>query len=145
MGLFKKYFTCVMAFFMPFTYVIFCQFNFITSPVLFIKNNKLWNERKKDFSIYDCFSGSHYAKGNHVFRHNCVFRRTYIYINNPCWQVVELDFFVQMLHSSLRYSGRLLDVLFLLLAVIWSELHKKPTRKDRVTETSTWKKTDLLP
>ena len=35
--------------------------------------------------------------------------------------------------------GSFLDVLFLLLAVILSELHEKPKRKDWVTEKSTYK------
>ena len=33
----------------PFTCARLCQFYSLTSPVLFIKNNKLWNERKVDF------------------------------------------------------------------------------------------------
>ena len=41
--------TCLTAFFIPLTYVIFCQFYSITSPVLFTKN-KLWNDRKQGFS-----------------------------------------------------------------------------------------------
>ena len=49
MGLFKKYVTCIMAFRIQFTNVIFCQFYSITSPVVFIKDNKLWNKRKDNF------------------------------------------------------------------------------------------------
>ena len=37
MGLFKKYVTCIMAFFTPFNSVIFCQFYFNAFPVSFIK------------------------------------------------------------------------------------------------------------
>ena len=37
MGLFKKY------------VITLREFYFITSPVLFTKNNKLWNHRKEDF------------------------------------------------------------------------------------------------
>ena len=49
MSLLKKYVTCIMAFCIPFTSVTFCQFYSITSPVLFNKNNKLWNKRKENF------------------------------------------------------------------------------------------------
>ena len=49
MGRFKKYLTCIMTFFFPFTCVSFSQFYSITFPVLFTKNSKLWNKRKEDF------------------------------------------------------------------------------------------------
>ena len=52
MGLYVKYVTCTMTFFTPFTFVKLCQFYSITSPVLFTKNKKLWNERKEDFFAY---------------------------------------------------------------------------------------------
>ena len=45
----KKYVTCIMTFFIPFTSVSHCQFNSVTFPVLFTENNKLWNERKEYF------------------------------------------------------------------------------------------------
>ena len=45
--------------------------------------------------------------------------------------------FVQILCSYLKYTERLLDVFLLLLAVILSELHEHPRRKDRFTEKST--------
>ena len=48
MGLFKKYVTCTMTFFTPFTFVKPCQFYSSTSPILFTKNDKLWNERKEN-------------------------------------------------------------------------------------------------
>ena len=44
-----------------------------------------------------------------------------------------------MLYSYLKCTDRLLDVLFLLLAVILSELHENSRWKDWVTEKSTWK------
>ena len=51
MGSFKKYVTCIMAFFIPFhsTCITLCQFYYIASPVLLTKNKKLWNERKEEF------------------------------------------------------------------------------------------------
>ena len=45
---FKKYHTCIAAFFIPFTFFKLCQFYSITSPVLFTKNEKLWNKSKED-------------------------------------------------------------------------------------------------
>ena len=45
--------------------------------------------------------------------------------------------FVQMLYSYLRYTDRLLDEFFLLVAVILSNHHENPRRKDLVTEKST--------
>ena len=41
---------------------------------------------------------------------------------------------MQILYSYLKYIYRLLDEFFLLLAVIFSECHEKPRRKDRVSE-----------
>ena len=43
--LIKKYVTCVMAF----TCVTRCQFYCIISPILFTKNNKLWNDKSENF------------------------------------------------------------------------------------------------
>ena len=45
----KKYVTCIVTFFIPFTSASHCQFNSVTFPVLFPKNNKLFNERKEYF------------------------------------------------------------------------------------------------
>ena len=49
MGSFKKYVTCIIAFFIPFISVTLRQFYSFSSPVLFTKNTKLWTERKEDF------------------------------------------------------------------------------------------------
>ena len=53
----NQHVTCIMPFFIPFTCVALRQFYCIPSPVLFRKNKKLWNEKKKVF-IYGCFSVS---------------------------------------------------------------------------------------
>ena len=68
--LFKKYDTCTMAFFVPLTCVTRSQFYYITSLVLFTKNNKLWNERKEDFFVYMAASAYHISREveNRVFR-----------------------------------------------------------------------------
>ena len=75
MGLFKRYVTCIIVFFTPFTFVKLCKFYSITSPVFFTKNKKLQNERKEDFlhmywtvSAYRVISDE---VENHIFRrHN---------------------------------------------------------------------------
>ena len=46
---------------------------------------------------------------------------------------------MEIWYSYLRYTDRLLDVFFLLLIVVLSELHENPRRKDCVTENSTKK------
>ena len=49
-------------------------------------------------------------------------------INNVCiYKVVDINSFVQIL--CIRYPDRLLDVSFLLLAVILLEFHENPRRK----------------
>ena len=48
---FKKYVTCVMAFFMPLTCVTRSQFTLSPSLCYSLKKNKLWNERKEIFYI----------------------------------------------------------------------------------------------
>ena len=61
-----------MAFFIPFTCIALSQFYSITSPVLFTKNNKIWNEKKEDF-LYIATSGYHVISKemeNRVFRHH---------------------------------------------------------------------------
>ena len=46
---FKKDVTCLMTFFTQTPFAKLRQFHSITYPVLFIKNKKLWDERKEDF------------------------------------------------------------------------------------------------
>ena len=76
---------------------------------------------------------------------NCIFRQiefldTHVCINNPHWQrsgviIVFYKYFIVVL-GTLR--GSFLDLLFLLLAVMLSELYEKPRRsKDSVTGKST--------
>ena len=63
-GVIQKVGTCIMPFFIPLTCIRLCQFYSITSLVLFIKNYKLWNERKDVFWTSGCFSLSRYIKGS---------------------------------------------------------------------------------
>ena len=61
---------------------------------------------------------------------------TDVFINSPHWQssgiLIFLCKYYIVISDTLVYS--FLDALFLLLAVILSELHEKPRRKDWVTE-----------
>ena len=62
---FKKYVTCIMAFFTPFNYLSrFVDFT-LTLPLCYSLNftKKLYNERKENFFVYGCFSLSRYIKG----------------------------------------------------------------------------------
>ena len=78
---------------------------------------------------------------NLFFRHNWFFRHTRLYKQLTLTKWWNYNINVQIWYSYFRHTGRLsfLDVLFLLVAVILSELHEKPRRKDWVTEKSTQK------
>ena len=71
---------------------------------------------------------------NCFFRHNSVFRHTCLRNQPKLTKKWYYIYFVQILYSHLRYTDRLLNFFFLLLAVILSELHKNSRRKDWVTE-----------
>ena len=68
------------------------------------------------------------------------FLEAHVCINNPHWQLRGIviflcKYFIVILDTA---RGSLLDVLFLLLAIILSELYEKPRRnKDSVTDKST--------
>ena len=80
--LIKKYVTCVMAF----TCVTRCQFYCIISPILFTKNNKLWNDKSENFlriwllCVYGFYASEHHVLlrkvENRIFRQNRIFRHT---------------------------------------------------------------------
>ena len=109
----------------------------IISLVLFTKNDKLWNERIQQFLyIWLLQRITLYQKKiveteveNFIFRHNRIFRHTCIYKQPILTKQWNYNIFVQILYSYLRYTARLLDVFFLLLTVIFSELHENPRRK----------------
>ena len=125
--------------FIPLTCVTLSQFYFITSLVLFIKNNKLENEKKKLFCIYGCLSAISKEVENRIFRHNFIFRHTCMYKQPRLTKYWIYNNFEQMFYSYLRYIDILLDVFFLFLAVILSEIHENPWGTEWVTEKSTWK------
>ena len=115
---------CIMAFFIPLTQVKFRQFCPFTSTVLFTKSNKLQNERKEDFLyiwLLQWITLCQKEVENCIFRHNRIFRLTFMYKQPKLTRKWNYNIFVQILHSSVRYT----DELFLLLTVILSELHEK--------------------
>ena len=68
---------------------------------------------------------------------------THVFLNNPHWQRSEIIILLWEYYIVISNTlvGCLLDVLFLLLAIILSELHEKPRKnKDWVTEKSTFLK-----
>ena len=132
METFKKYVTCIMAFFISFTFVTLCQIHTFTSSVLFSKNKKLWNERKEDFLyIWLLQRITLNQKRQKISSQTQSQFQTHMYIYTLILTKQQnYDIFVQILHSYLRYTDRLLDLFFLLLAEILSELHEKPRRKD---------------
>ena len=77
---------------------------------------------------------------NHIYRQ--LNFQTHVCINNPHWQsrwIIKCicKYYIVTLHILV---GSFLEVLFLLLILISSELHEKPIRnKDRATEKSTSK------
>ena len=85
---------------------------------------------KKIFCIYGCFSASCCIKGgrNHIFRHNWIFRYMFTY-ENPLWQSSGITIFLCRYYIVIfdTLVSSFMDVLFLLLAVIFSELHEKPS------------------
>ena len=72
---------------------------------------------------------------NHIFK-PIKFLDTSAFINNPHWQSSGILIFLckYSIVISDTLVGSFLDVHFLLLAVILSEPHQKPRRKDWVTE-----------
>ena len=141
MGPFKKYVTCIMAFFTPFNFVKLCQFYCTTSPVSFTKLPQETIEWEgKIFFPYMAASAYHVISTkveNHIFKHDWIFRHAFL--NNPLWQCSGILIFLCKYYIVVSDTliGSSLDVLFLLLDVILSELIEKPRRKDWVTEKST--------
>ena len=133
-----------MAFFTSFTFAKPFEFYSITFFVLFTKNKELWNEGKDDFLHIWLFQHitSYQRRLNHwgwkgiPFSVKIHFLDTHVCINNPYWQSsgVIIFFCKYYLVISDKLIDSFLDVFYLLLAVLLSELHEKPRRKDWVTE-----------
>ena len=72
---------------------------------------------------------------NHIYK-TIEFLDISTFINNPHWQSNRILVFLCKYYIVISDTlvGSFLDVLFLLLAVILSERHEKPRRKDWVTE-----------
>ena len=132
-----------MAFFTPCNFVTLCQFYSITSPVIFTKlhqENTEWEKRR--FFGYMAASAYHVISKeveNQILRHNW-FLDTHVCMNNPHWKSSRIIILLYKYYVVISDTlvGSFLAVLFLLLAVILSELYEKPRRyKDWVTEKST--------
>ena len=125
-----RYVSCKMSFFDLFSCVTLCQLYSFTSPLLFTKNSKL---RKEDF-LYIWLLQRHHVISkeveNCIFRHNRIFRHSCMHKQPISTKQWNCNIFMQISHRYVRHTDRLLDVHFLLLAVILSELYEKQRRKD---------------
>ena len=95
-------------------------------------------EEKKIFCICGCFSVSLTSKEveNHIFRYNCIFD-THEFFDNPHWEISGIKTLLFKYYSDISHAlvGSFLNMLFLLLALILTELHEKLRKnKDWVTE-----------
>ena len=137
MGPLKKYVFCIVAYFTPFNFVNFTLS--LISLVLFTKLHKEAIEwQKRRFLTHMATLAYHVVSKevqNHMIRHKWIFRHTCIYKQPTLTKEWNCNIFVQVIRDT--PVGCFLDVLFLLLAVVLSELHEKPRRKDWVTEKGT--------
>ena len=131
-----------MAFFTPFNFVTLCQLYCTTSAVSFSKLHQETIEWEgKRFFAYMAASAYHVISAeveNYIFKHDWIFRHFCIY-KQPTLTKWNFNIFVQILCTvvvSDTVVGTFLDVLFLSLAVILSELYEKTRRKDWATEKS---------
>ena len=110
MGPFKKYVTCIMAFFTPFNFVTLCQFYSTTSPVSFSKLHQETIEWEgKRFFAYMATLAYHVISTeveNHIFKHIWIFRYLCIYKQPTSTKKWNFNIFVQILYSYFRYTGR---------------------------------------
>ena len=136
----KNYVTCIISFLIPLKRATYCQFYSVTPPVLITKITNFWMRVRKvvvymDASAYQVIwkeVENRIFKHNRIFRHMCMYKQP-IFISSVIIRFMCKHYIIYIL----RYTERLLNVFFLLLAVILSELHEKPRRKDWVTEKST--------
>ena len=131
------YVNCTMTFFIPFTFVNSCQFPLCYSLK---KINYGMKEKKFFLHIWLFQRISLYQRRQKIISLGTIkFLHAHVCINNSDWQSSGIIIF--MWKYDIVISDTLvdsfLDVFFLLLAVILLELHKKPRRKDWVTEKST--------
>ena len=138
MGPFKKYVTCIMAFFNPLNFVKFRQFYSTTSPVSLTKlhretiewEGKIFfaNMAVLAYHVISTEAEKHIFKHNWIFRHSCIYKQPTL---TKLWNFhIFCKYYIVILDTLV---SSFLDILFLLLAVILSELHEKPRRKDWVT------------
>ena len=90
--------------FIPFTCVTLCQIYSFVSPILFTKNNKLWNEIKEVFFVDMATSGYYFLLKkveNRILYNRICINKQFILTKQ-----VELSrIFMQIFHSHLRYTG----------------------------------------
>ena len=115
------------------TCITLSQFYFITSLVLHSRKTTDYRMREKNILI-NLAASAYYVTSkeveNRVFRHNRIFRQTCMHKQPIFTKSWNFNNFVQILYSYLRGIDKLLDVFFFLLAVILSELHENPRRKN---------------
>ena len=120
----------------PQFYSITTSITFLTtlSPPLKVTNYMEW--KKRIFFTYVAASAYHLISRRYkiVSLGTIAFLDTHVCIKNPYWQSSGITKIFLQIYSYLRYTDKLLDVFFLLVAVILSELHEIPGRKDWATE-----------
>ena len=104
------------------------------SPPLKVTNYMEW--KKRIFFTYVAASAYHLISRRYkiVSLGTIAFLDTHVCIKNPYWQSSGITKIFLQIYSYLRYTDKLLDVFFLLVTVILSELHEIPGRKDWATE-----------
>ena len=132
-----------MVFFTPFVFFKQCQFYSIASSVLFTKIRNYGMREKKDFLhiwLLQCITL--YQRRQKTTSLDIIeFLNTHVCINNPHWQSIGIIIFLCKYYIVISdtLTDSFLDVFFLLLAVILSELQEKPRRKVCVTKKITQK------
>ena len=142
MGPFRKYVTGIMTFFIQFNFVTLCQFYCTTSPVSFTKLHQetIELEGKRFLHIWLLQHITLYQRCQKITSLNTIeFLDTFAFIINSLWQSGEISIFLCKYYIAVseRSVGSFLNVLFLSLTVILSELHEKKRKKDWVREKST--------
>ena len=124
---------------------IFGNSTIFSPPLCYSLNftKKLQNERKEDFlHIWLLQRITLYERGQKITSVGTIeFLDTHVCLNNPHLQSSGIIIFLSEYYIGIsgKLVGSFLNVLFLLLPVILSELHEKPRRKDLVTANSTQK------
>ena len=137
MGPFKKYITCIMAFFTQFNFVTLCQFYCTTSPVSFTKLHEETIEWEgKRFFAYAAASAYHFISTeveNHIFKHDWIFRHLCIYKQPTLTEQWNFIIFMRILYSCFIYTGRLFLGYALFVARCNTAWTSWETKKERLS------------